>query len=92
MTTCLASRPEKRMDQHGAVATSLVAMVPTGISATLMNMRSNNVHFKAGIALAVSSSLTMYYTARYIAPTIDEMKMRYLFAVVLGMSAVRMLL
>lgn len=91
MTTCLGNFPGKEMPQHTAVATSLVAMVPTGITATVVNTLKGSVHFKAGIILATSSSVAMYYTARYIAPNVDERYMRYIFAIVLGASAVRML-
>lgn len=80
------------MPQHTAVATSLVAMVPTGISATLVNAAKGSVQYKAGIALAASSSLAMYFTARHIAPRVEEQHMRYIFASVLGVSALRMLI
>ena len=92
MTTCLANYPGREMPQHTAVATSLVAMVPTGISATIVNTMKGSVHFKAGVALAASSSVAMYCTARYVAPLVDEQYMRYIFSAVLGASAVRMLL
>ena len=58
------------MNQHEIVATSLVAMVPTGLGGTLMNSAQGNVHFRLGTVLALSSAATMYLTAKYAAPEI----------------------
>ena len=91
MTTLLGNWPGKEMKQHEAVATSLLAMVPTGLAATATNLSSGTVAVRAGFILAASASVGMFATARYIAPHIDESKMRYIFAAVMGVSAVRML-
>lgn len=59
------------MTQQAAVATSLVAMVPTGLGGTLINTAQGNVHFKLGAILAMTSSAAMYLTATYVAPEIQ---------------------
>jgi len=80
------------MTQHMAVATSLVVMVPTGFSATMVNVINRKVHVRSGIVLATAASAGMYLTARFISPQIDEKYMRYIFATVMGVSALRMLI
>jgi len=69
MTTLLSASGE--MDQYEAVATSLVAMVPTGFMGTLVNAAQGNVQFKVGMLLSLSSSIAMYTTARYLTPQIE---------------------
>ena len=91
MTTLLGNWPQREMRQHEAVATSLLAMVPTGLAATTTNLASGTVAVRAGVILAISASAGMFVTARYLAPHIDETKMRYVFAGVMGVSAIRML-
>ena len=83
--------PGKEMRQHEAVATSLLAMVPTGLAATATNLASGTVAVRAGVILATTAGAAMFVTARYVAPHIDEAKMRYVFAAVMAVSAVRML-
>lgn len=91
MTTCLSGWPGTSMTQHTAVATSLVAMVPIGLAATAMNAMQGTVQYRAALVLALTSSFAMYSTARYVAPQVDEQMMRYIFASVLAVSAIRML-
>jgi uncharacterized protein len=79
------------MTQHEAVATSLVAMVPIGCSATFWHMKAGHVHGRFGAAIGVASALAMYIAATHIAPHTPERTMRRLFAGLLSFSAFRML-
>jgi uncharacterized membrane protein YfcA len=78
------------MSQHEAVATSLVAMVPTGLSATL-HQRSK-VHGRAAVFIGGSCALAMAGATQFIAPHVSEADMRKIFAAVLAVSSARMLL
>ena len=89
MTTFMALATE--LSQHEAVATSVVAMIPTGISSSFFHWRAGNIHFRAAALLAVSSTAAMTTACAYVAPSVSEEQMRYLFAALLVVSGVRML-
>ncbi len=78
------------MSQHEAVATSLVAMVPTGLSATLHQRK--NVHGRAALLIGGSCAAAMAGTTQFIAPNVSEALMRKIFAVTLTVSSARMFL
>ena len=78
--------------QHEAVATSLVAMVPTGLSATFWHMRAGNVQTRAALMIGGSCAVAMYGAATHIAPHVSEATMRKIFAAVLGVASLKMLL
>ena len=80
------------LTQHEAVATSLIAMVPTGLSATYWHMKAGHVHFRAGGIIGAASALTMYIAASKIAPYCSEKQLRYAFGSLLLFSGFRMLL
>ena len=80
------------LTQHEAVATSLIAMVPTGLSATYWHMKAGHVHFRAGGIIGIASALTMYIAASKIAPYCSEKQLRYAFGSLLLFSSCRMLL
>ena len=89
MTTFMALTTE--LSQHEAVATSVVAMIPTGLSSSFFHWRAGNIHFRAAALLAVSSAAAMTTACAYIAPSVPEEQMRYLFAALLVVSGARML-
>lgn len=80
------------MDQHSVVATSIVALVPTGLAASFQNLRNGNVHMRAAIVLGVSCAAAMAFTATYVAHQVPESTMRYLFAGFLVLSSARMMI
>lgn len=67
------------LSQYEAVATSLVAMVPTGLMGTLVNAAKGTVHYRIGMVLSLSSSVAIYTTARYIAPQIEVCQINMLY-------------
>ena len=90
MTTYMSVATD--LSQHEAVATSLVAMVPTGLSATFWHMRAGNVQTKAACMIGGACAVTMYGAATYIAPHVSDPTMRKIFAAVLGLASLKMLL
>ena len=76
--------------QHEAVATSLCAMVPIGMSSAVWHFRAGNVKVRAAGLIGTTSALTMYCTAKYLAPHIDEDTLRKIFAGLLTLSALKM--
>lgn len=78
------------LTQHEAVATSLCAMVPIGMSSTVWHFRARNVKVRAAGLIGATSAVTMYCSAKYIAPHIDEVILRRIFAVLLTLSASKM--
>ena len=80
------------LTQHEAVATSLIAMVPTGLSATYWHMKAGHVHLRTGGILGLASALTMYVAASKIAPHCSEKQLRYAFGSLLLFSATRILI
>jgi uncharacterized membrane protein YfcA len=90
MTTYMSVATD--LTQHEAVATSLVAMVPTGLSATFWHMRAGNVHTKAALTIGGACAVSMYGAATFIAPHCSEPTMRTIFAVVLSLASLKMLL
>jgi len=89
MTTYMSVMTD--LTQHEAVATSLVAMVPTGMSATFWHMRAGNVHTKAALMIGGACAVSMYGAATYIAPHVSEATMRKIFAGVLSVASLRMI-
>ena len=77
------------MSQHEAVATSLVAMVPTGLSAF---HQRKNVHGRAALFIGGSCALAMAGASKFIVPRVSESDMRKIFAAVLAFSSARMLM
>ena len=90
MTTYMSVATD--LTQHEAVATSLVAMVPTGLSATFWHMRAGNVQTRAALTIGGACAVSMYGAATFIAPHCSEPTMRKIFAVVLSLASLKMLL
>ena len=90
MTTFMAMATD--MTQHEAVATSVLAMIPTGLSSSFFHWRAGNIQLRAAALLAASSTVAMTMSATYVAPNVSEEKMRYLFSALLLASGLRMLL
>ena len=80
------------MPQHEVIATSLVAMVPTGFAATFHHMRAGNVHFRGAITIGGACAVAMYSVATYVAPHVDEATLRKIFSGLLLFSSARMLI
>ena len=78
------------MTQHQAVATSLVAIVPTGLSAAIWHMRAGSVNVRIGSFIGISCAASMYVAAAHLAPLVPENHLRRLYAGLMAISAVRM--
>lgn len=80
------------MPQHEIVATSLVAMVPTGFAGAYYHMKAGHVNLRTGGLVGATSAVSMYLAAKYVAPHVDEATLTRLFAALLGFAAVKMLI
>jgi len=90
MTTYMAVGTN--MSQHEAVATSIFAMVPTGVSASFFHVQAGNVKMRAAGALAASCAAGMFITSTYVTAAIPEDELRYIFAMLLAVSSSRMVM
>lgn len=90
MTTYMALGTD--MSQHDVVATSLVAMVPTGLSASFFHVRAGNVRLRAAGILAMGCATGMYVTSQFVTMALPEQQLRYIFAAVLAGSSANMIL
>eukprot|EP00941_MAST-03F_sp_MAST-3F-sp1_P006398 g6398.t1 len=90
MTSFLSLMTE--MTQHEAVATSLVALVPTGLSATYHFHRKGHVRIRLVVLLSTASATGMFIAAHYLADQFDESNLRRLFACIVGFSGLRLFL
>ena len=79
------------LTQHEAVATSLVAMVPVGLSSAIWHFKAHNVRLRSAGIIGGGSAVMMLAGATYIAPKVDESVLRRIFAVLLSLSAIQML-
>jgi len=79
------------LSQHEVVATSLVAMVPTGFAGAFHHMQAGHVSLRAGGLMGATSAVSMYLGAKYVAPHVDEAVLTRLFAALLGFAALKML-
>jgi len=79
------------LSQHEVVATSLVAMVPTGFAGAWHHMKAGHVSLRAGGLMGATSAVSMYLAAKYVAPHVDETALTRLFAALLGIAALKML-
>jgi len=90
MTTYMALGTD--MSQHQVVATSLVAMVPTGIAASAFHLRQGSVQVRTAGALAASCAIGMGLTSTFITKQMDEENLRYIFGALLGICSTNMIL
>jgi len=90
MTTYMALGTD--MSQHDVVATSLVAMVPTGLSASFFHIRAGNVKLRAAGMLAAGCASGMFVTSQFVTMQLDQQQLRYIFAAMLAGSSVKMIL
>ncbi len=88
MTSWLAT--QGHVSQHEAIATSLLAMVPAGLSGTVVHALNKNVNGRAVILIAASCSVGMLAGSNFIAPYVDDDTLRKSFAIFLGLTALRM--
>jgi uncharacterized membrane protein YfcA len=89
MTTYISANTD--MTQHSVVATSLAAMLPIGLASSFRHYKAGNIKLKVAGALAVSSAVSMFVGAKFIAPHCSEETLRQFFAGLLLVSSVRML-
>lgn len=82
----------KDMPQVEAVATSLIALVPTGLYSSVWHLRAGNVCVRSAGVLSVCCAAGMYVTSAYIAPAVDDAHMRKIFAFFLFLSGARMVM
>jgi uncharacterized membrane protein YfcA len=87
-TTYMASFTE--MTQIDAVATSLFALVPTGLYTSFWQLKAGNVNLRAAGVMAVFCAGGMIFATRCLAPNMDDATMRKIFAGFLFVSGVRM--
>ena len=80
-----------KMNMHAAIGTSLAVIVPTAFVATLPNISSGNVHWRAFVFAALFSILGSFIGAK-ISMNIDVTLLKKIFAVFLIMVAIRMFL
>jgi hypothetical protein len=88
-TTYMSSFTE--MSQIDAVATSLLALVPTGLYTSFWQLRAGNVNLRAAGVMTVFCAGGMIVATRYLAPKMDDSAMRKVFAGFLFVSGLRML-
>ncbi len=78
-----------KMDMHAAIGTSLAVIVPTALIATLPNVQSGNVHWRAFIFAALFSIVGSFLGAK-ISMNMDVTVLKKVFAVFLILVAIRM--
>ena len=88
-TTYMSSFTE--MSQIDAVATSLLALVPTGLYTSFWQLRAGNVNLRAAGVMTVFCAGGMVFETRYLAPKMDDTTMRKIFAGFLFISGLRMM-
>ena len=79
------------MDQKVAVATSLAIIIPTAITATVQNARSELVDWKVAAITAVSAATFAYFGAGWLKSFSNDQLTR-IFGVVLVVFGAKMLL
>jgi len=87
-TTYMSAMTE--MSQIDAVATSLIAMVPTGIYGTALHSLNGNVRVRTAGTISFFCAAGMYLVSSYVAPFVDDANMRKIFAGFLCASGLRM--
>ena len=78
------------MTQHEAVATSLCAIVPTGLAATFHNARRGAVNFRAAAMIGGASMIAAGATASYVTTAIPDKELRYVLASIMVLSGADM--
>lgn len=89
MTTYLNAMSE--MDQIQIIGTSLLAMVPIGISSSYHHLKLGNVHVKIAAVLASTLCASVWLTAIYVTLQVPQQKLRMVFAGTLAFSSIAML-
>ena len=79
------------LSQHEAIATSLMCIAPTALIGSLVHYRMNHVVLPIAVILAASCALGMSISP-HLALEIPDADLKIAFCVVLGASAIRMLL
>lgn len=68
------------MPQHEAVATCIVALLPTGAITSMYNLATGSLRLRVGLVVGGANMLGMLLGAKALAPHADEDLMRYVFA------------
>lgn len=79
------------MTQHEAVATSLCAIVPTGLAGTYHNMARGAVDVRAAVAIGLASMVATTATASLVTASIPDQELRYVLATVMVASGADMI-
>jgi len=77
------------MPQHEAVATGIVALLPSGMLTSLFNLGQGTLVLRAGLIVGAANMAGMYGGVRFVAPYVEEDYMRYLFASLLVVSLLK---
>jgi uncharacterized membrane protein YfcA len=77
-------------NQHEIVATSLLVVLPIGLSGTLVHWRAGRVNLRSCGVLSVAALAACGLTSRF-AGQVDDASLKKLFTAVLAGSALNML-
>ena len=77
------------MPQHEAVATGIVALLPSGILTSIFNLSQGTLVLRAGLVVGAANMMGMYGGIHLVAPYVKEDYMRYLFASILLLSLLK---
>ena len=71
------------MPRHDAVATAIVAMVPTGMLTSLSSLGAGPLAVRAALLVGATNAIGMHIAAKHLAPHVDEDAMRGIFAAIM---------
>lgn len=89
MTSYLSAATE--MPQTQVVGTSLLAIVPIGMSACYHNFRLGLIHYPTAVAIGSGLCLSVWLTSKYVTFQVPEERLRQVFAGTLTLSSIAML-
>jgi len=79
------------MPQHEIIATSLVTIVPIGLTGTVVNLANGYIQFRTGLLLALTGTIGMGVTSRF-AKDIDDTALKRIFAMAVSAMSLRFLI
>ena len=88
MTSCLSLLTS--MPQVEIIGTSLLAMVPIGISSSFHNLQGKTTHLPSSIAIGISLTASMWFTSKYVTIDIPEERLRQILVGILSISSILM--
>lgn len=79
------------MSQTEVIGTSLLAIVPIGMSSTYHNLILKNIHFPTAAAIGSTLCVAVFATSKYITLQVPERELRQVFGATLAISSFAML-